>query len=344
MKKILFVGDLNLEARAYQRYLTMKELGFIVLGLSLKNPDDSKAYPPSFQSRILYKLGYPLDRDCINIKIISELENYKPDLIWIEKVNTLWLSTYLQIKKQYPKLKIVYYSEDDIYLRHNRSVYLKQSLPIFDLVFTTKPRNITELPLLGVKKVFCVYQSYDRNIHKPIEVTAQDVIKWGSDVSFVGTFEQDRASKMLYLAQQGIKIRVWGSNWQRFNQSHPNLRIEKQAVYNQDFIKVLCSSKINLNFLRKANRDQHTSRSLEIPACKAFMLAERTDEHLQLFEEGKEAEFFDSETEFLGKIRYYLASDKQRQQIAHEGRQRCLDSGYDHHSRLKVMLGAIYEQ
>jgi spore maturation protein CgeB len=112
-------------------------------------------------------------------------------------------------------------------------------------------------------------------------------------------------------------------------------------VYNDDFIRVICASKINLNFLRKLNRDQHTSRSLEIPACAGFMLAERSDEHLNLFDEGKEAEFFDSMPELLRKIQYYLSHESERLEIAMAGRKRCIKDGYSHQERLKIMLEQI---
>jgi len=41
---------------------------------------------------------------------------------------------------------------------------------------------------------------------------------------------------------------------------------------------------------------------VEIPACGSLLLAERTPEHLELFEEGREAEFYGTEQEMLEKI------------------------------------------
>jgi spore maturation protein CgeB len=88
------------------------------------------------------------------------------------------------------------------------------------------------------------------------------------------------------------------------------------------------------------NRDLQTTRTMEIPACGGFMLAERTDEHQRLFEEGKEAVFFDINNlqELLEKVKYYLAQDEERKAIAKAGRKRCVDSGYSHHDILRYML------
>jgi spore maturation protein CgeB len=80
---------------------------------------------------------------------------------------------------------------------------------------------------------------------------------------------------------------------------------------------------------------------MEIPACGGFMMAERTDEHLSLFEEGKEAVFFTSNEELLEKCKYYLQHDEQRKTIAEAGRKRCEISGYSNKEAIKRMLDEV---
>jgi spore maturation protein CgeB len=63
---------------------------------------------------------------------------------------------------------------------------------------------------------------------------------------------------------------------------------------------------------------------------------------LELFEEGKEAEFFDSEQELLDKVRYYLTHKDKRERIANAGRKRCLTSGYDNESCMRRYIEIIF--
>ena len=81
---------------------------------------------------------------------------------------------------------------------------------------------------------------------------------------------------------------------------------------------------------------------MEVPACGQFLLAERNEEHLQLFREGIEAEFYETREELVKKIDYYLSHDPERETIAAAGRQRCL-AGYSNQDRLKDMLHRLFE-
>jgi spore maturation protein CgeB len=71
------------------------------------------------------------------------------------------------------------------------------------------------------------------------------------------------------------------------------------------------------------------------------MLAERTVEHLGLFTEGVEAEFFSSNEELLEKCRYYLSHPEQREQIAGSGRERCLRSSYSYEGHVEAVLDRL---
>ena len=43
---------------------------------------------------------------------------------------------------------------------------------------------------------------------------------------------------MLFLAENGVKVRVWGNGWQKYQDKYPNLCLEARSVINEDFIKV----------------------------------------------------------------------------------------------------------
>lgn len=83
-------------------------------------------------------------------------------------------------------------------------------------------------------------------------------------------------------------------------------------------------------------------RTFEIPACGAFMLAERTDTHLALFEEGREAGYFDSAGELIDKIRYYLSHDAERARIAAAGYRKVISGGHTYSDRLSQIIAATH--
>jgi spore maturation protein CgeB len=98
---------------------------------------------------------------------------------------------------------------------------------------------------------------------------------------------------------------------------------------------------IALHFLRHGNRDEQDSRTFEIPACKIFMIAEKSLLHLQLFKENEEAVFFETKEELLEKVKFYRDNNEERERIAKNGYTRCISSGYDHRTRMEKVVQKI---
>jgi hypothetical protein len=332
----LFVGDVSEPCRGWQRLRAFRDLADVTA-------IDTSATYKSLADRVRWKIGLPRDVNGTNDVLMRAASDVRPGLIWIEKGNAIWPSTLRALKATFPRALLVAFSEDDMFLTHNRSWYYARGLRYFDLVITTKSVNChpNELPSLGAAKVVFWNNCYDEELHRP--PSTSEIDSRPIDVGFVGTFEQARAESLIFLARNGIRVRVRGNGgWDLLRNASPNLDARNLEITGRAYVQAIWSTKINLCFLRKLNRDQQTARSVEIPACEGFMLAERTREHLHLFEEGSEAEFFETDRELLEKVHYYLSRDSARMEIASHAAMRCKSSGYGIRQALLRLLKEMH--
>ena len=349
--KAVFVGDLNTYSKGWLRWRALHQWCAAVEAVTHTPPGNPAVGHPDFSLayRIAFRLGHHLDTERANRKTIEAVGRIRPDLVWIEKGTMIRPETLRRVKESPSRPKLVSYSDDNMVLPHNHSRAYVEGLPHYDCVFTTKARNadVGELPALGARHVVVVDKAFDPESHRPVALTVAEQREFGADCGFIGTYERERAKAMLYLAQNGVAVRVWGNGWEAMHETHPNLHIERRAAVNTDqgphFTKAVCATKVNLGFLRKMNFDTQTDRSVEIPACGGFLLAERTDDHRRLFREDEEAVFFSGLDELLAKVRRYLAHDEERQRIAAAGRARCLSGGYSHAERVTFMLATVFD-
>jgi spore maturation protein CgeB len=298
-------------------------------------------HPVGFQiHRALNWLGRPPDLYGANSSIRRQALDGPYSILWVDRGRWIRASTLRYARQCLPDIRMVSYLPDDMTLRGNSSPQFRSSLPFYDVHFTTKSHNIGALLAAGAKRVEWIGNAYDAATHRPLELSDDERARYGCEVGFVGAFEAERYNTLRTLSARGIEIKVRGFGWPPTDRNS-RLVIHNERLERLDYAKAICATKINLGFLRKTARDQQTTRSVEIPACEGFLLAERTDEHLELFEEGKEAEFFGSAQEAEDKIRRYLAEDAAREAVASAGRQRCLDSGYSNQARLARALEIV---
>ena len=333
-KTLLITNHEPLEKNRIKLFYALEDLSssLDVINLSPKN------YKRNFLDKISYRIKIPLDSSRINSRILSYCKSQKPDLVLIVKGNMVYPSTVKKLKSL--GIKVVSWSNDDMYAWHNRTLWYTLGLKYYDLVVTQKSYNCNsdELPSLGANVLF-----QDKAIESKVNYPIKDCSKFefNHDVVFVGSREKDRLSHLIYLAENDIVVNIYGWGKTKQTDLHKNLVFHDLHLYGDEFNAAFSCSKISLNFLRKMNRDLQTSRSIEIPACGGFMLSERTEEHLRLFEEGIEAEFFSSKEELLEKVNYYLNHPEETKNIAKNGFRRCYSSNYTFTNRMQEILKSL---
>ncbi len=91
------------------------------------------------------------------------------------------------------------------------------------------------------------------------------------------------------------------------------------VVYHTQMPLVFAGSRINLNIALRSIHSGIPLRVLDIMACSGFVLSNWQPEIAEYFVEGEEIVTFDSLTDCLDKIDYYLTHEKERRQIAENG-------------------------
>lgn len=291
---------------------------------------------------VRYHLPIYFHNQSLNKKIIQQVLNEHYDIIWIDKGIFIEAKTLKRIKLLQPNCIIIGYSPDNMAKRHNQSQVFLDSFPYYDYYVTTKSYTINYLKLLGCSNILFVNNAYEDTFHYPYLLSEKERQRLGGKVGFIGAWEAERCQSILYLVQHNIPVRVWGGGkWLTYKGRYPNLIIENGGLYSEDYNKALSAFDISLCFLRKMNLDQQTTRTMEIPACGSLLMAERTPEHEQLFQDGKEAVFFSNNEELLERCQYYLSHEEERKKIAEAGRQRCLISGYSNYAVIKNIFRVI---
>lgn len=282
--------------------------------------------------KIFFKVGICFSFKNINRSIFSSLSNGNFDILFISKGLYIGSNLITSIKKNYPSLKIVYFSNDNINLKHNTSISVRNYLKYVDLIVTM---NIPSYKL-NYSNVLYINKSYSPIHHFPV------YLKKKYDILFIGTYEKDRYLSLLYITKLGLKVTVFGNDWDHIK-STKNLTIMYKSVVGKEYRECISSARITLCFLRKKNRDTQTSRSFEIPACGGFMIAERTIEHEKLFKENKNVELFSSNDELYRKCLHYLNHFKAHPVNPHKGLTKFQDYKNTYSAKLNLIFKYLYD-
>jgi hypothetical protein len=227
--------------------------------------------------------------------------------------------------------KVLSYSNDDPLGPRDgpRFRAFRQSLPLYDLNAVVRAENMTEGEDLGGRNMMRVYHCADEIAHAPRYLSEHDHLVWDCDVLFLGTWFPERGPFLKELIALGVPLTIQGPNWHKAREwSVLKSHWRGGAIAGDDYAKAIQCAKVNLGLLSHANRDLHTTRSLEIPALGAMLCAERTSEHMGMYEEDREALFWSDAQECADMCRYALVNEERRLEIAAAGHQRVMRNGH----------------
>jgi spore maturation protein CgeB len=318
----------------------------IELGHSVVCADDNRKLEryrkPAW--RVVRKLlGRPLERHRRHhaSSLIALAQSERPDIVIVFKGLHISADAVRALQRQ--GAWVVTINHDDFFSRNpaNWSHVQRQAIPAYDFVFTTREVNVAEVRPLNANVELMPFAYYPR-IHRITPMTPAERSYFGADVTFVGTWEQERCKQLEYLvAQVPARYAIWGNLWGQVSRRSP-LRpfIRARDVMQQDMAKAIGGAQISLGFLRKKNRDDYTQRTFEIPACGGLLLAERTARHLAIYREGVEAEFFDPDRpdELVSKVRALLADPVRSAAIREAGHAALLSQHQTYRDRLERLL------
>lgn len=219
--------------------------------------------------------------------------------------------------------------------------YSKHWAPFFSWVVTTDYKALAKYKNIGYEHVINSQWACNHWLYKKLPLPKI------YEVSFVGSRHGNRGEMVQRIRREGINVQCWGSGW-------PSGRVSQEKM-----MEIFSQSKICLNFTKNSGvlrkelgylfvrrrmydgkvmvnslvrvvdnikafpacmwNNQMKGRNFEIPACGSFCLTEYADGLTKYYEIGKEIECFSRPQEAVEKIRYYLAHDQEREEIARAG-------------------------
>ncbi len=335
--KILYATALSLNDSSLYRLWALERLGHQVIPLNAFDYDP--AHP--ILNKISYRLAAGPFVSRLNRDLLQMAEAEKPDLLWTDKLLSMRPST-LDRMREMGIATVSYMIDNPFGPRRDPGwrLYMK-TIPHYDLHVVQRDKNILDYPSRGARDVIKIQTPSEPTLHYAPLDGWSDADR-DRDVSFIGTPYDNRAEVLTRLWRDcGFQVTVSGNtrSWTRaFAPDAFKAIFRHGELFRDDYRNAIWRSRINLSFLTHSNQNEFVHKSFEIAGCGGFLLAERSEGHLQRFKEDEEAVFFSTFDELVAKIRRYLPDEVARNRIARAGNLRAARDGYHNDKQVQLII------
>lgn len=279
-------------------------------------------------NKINKKFNRVMGRGYLYEILLNQIENYKPDILYIQSP-TYFSPLFLKKIKRRIKLLIAqiasplpplwFFKSYDLvisslpnyveYFRKNKinSEYLKLAFEPEILNYLEKKENQYPITFVG---------SF-ANVHKKFIPVFEEVFKKFGNKFFIWGFGiENTKSKILANCYQG-------------------------ESFGLDMYNILYNSKITLNRHSEISENYaNNMRLYEATGCGSMLITDYKDNLNELFKIGEEIEIYRNTDELIDKISFYLENEDQRKKIAEAGQKRTLTE-HNYENRMRELLKII---
>jgi spore maturation protein CgeB len=338
--KILYAAGLAPQESSLYRLWALERLGHQVIPFNITDYEQRNPFLRKVTLRL--STGPAVSR--LNSSLLRIAAETKPDLVWTDKLLYMRPAT-LNRLRDLGIATVSYMIDNPFGPRRDPGwrLYMKD-ISHYDLHVVQRDKNILDYTTRGARDVIKIQTAYEPTLHFPPPAGWSDA-DCNRDASFIGTPYDDRAETLGRLWREcGFSVAVSGNarSWARAMQPDVFKAIFRDGeLYRDDYREAIWRSRINLSFLTHSNQDEFVHKSFEIAGCGGFLLAERSEGHLQRFKEDEEAVFFSTFDELAAKIRRYLPDEAARRRIAAAGNLRAVRDGYHNDRQVGLILERV---
>ena len=278
-----------------------------------------------------------VDKEILNENLLKKCKSNSYDLIFFFLFKDEFYPETLNYIKNELSIPTVAWMADD----HWRfEIYSKHVAKYFSLVVTTDHNSIKKYKKNGIENVMLSQWACNHFIYKP-----QIKKEINYDVTFVGMEYGKRKKKIDYI-KKFQHVECWGKGWKSkkllfsdmldvYSNSLISLNLSESSYQRnfRTFVKVFLSKKLNnkieinnfkliylnlINFFQKTTF-QIKGRVFEVPACKGFLLTEKSPHLEEYFKINSEIVTFENLDEAIDKIKFYKKNSSEIKKIKEKG-------------------------
>lgn len=266
----------------------------------------------------------------INKKIKNEVKHKSYDIIWVEKGVLIKPSVVRMLKSKSNTL--IHFTPDPAFLFHKSNKFLN-SINYYDFLITTKSKELEYYhEKAGNKKVILSRQGYCDNK----QVCYNSFNHRIDELIFIGYHTQKRENTLKSISEI-LNVNIVGKGWRKRKiLKQPSVKYLAEKAYGKEYTRLLNKYRFSVGFLSSWDKDMHTTRTFEIPACGCILITPDNQEIRSFYTED-EAVFYADDMDLKNKLKEIFNNTNLAEQIARKGNQRTV-SGNNSHSNIMAEI------